>query len=559
MAAPYWIQVFLFTAILICLIPLLGNYMAALFEGRYCFFVRWEKRSYRLCGIDPQEKMNWRTYLKVLLLFNFIGFIFLFALQILQGVLPLNTQHFGAVPWALAFNTAASFVTNTNWQAYAGETTLSYGTQMVGLAVQNFFSAATGMCALLALIRAIANKSEESVGNFWVDLVRCIYALLLPLAILLAFVLVSQGVVQTFSPYVEVTTLEGAKQTIPLGPTASQIAIKQLGTNGGGFFNANSAHPFENPTALANFFEALALVLIPAASVWMYARMIGKQSHGILLLGVMFAIWVGGLIFSYYSQTMTNPVFGSENVLEGIETRFGSGQSTLWATTTTATANGSVNCMHSSLSPLAGGVALLNIMLGELIFGGVGVGLASMLMFAFLTVFLSGLMVGRTPEYFGKKLEKREMQWITVAILTPGVLILIGSSIALMNPSALTSLTNSGPHGFTEILYAFSSCAGNNGSAFAGLNANTDFYNITLGVVMILARLAIIVPTLAIAGLLNKKKISCATSGTFSTESFLFAILLLSVILIVGALTFFPALCLGPIVEHFLLVKGLAI
>jgi K+-transporting ATPase ATPase A chain len=555
-ASLYWLQLLFFTAVLITLIPLVGSYMAAVFQGRCTFLRSIENIGYRLCGINPQEGMHWLSYLKALLFFNLICFLFLFILQLAQGILPLNPQNFPGIPWPLAFNTAASFVTNTNWQSYSGETTLSYFTQMVGLAVQNFMSAATGMCVLLAFIRGIANKVQETLGNFWVDLVRCTLYIMLPISILFAFVLVGQGVVQTFAPYVEVTTVEGAKQTIPLGPAASQIAIKQLGTNGGGFFNANSAHPFENPTALANFLETLALVLIPAASVWMYGIMIGKRGHGLLLLGVMFVLWGGGLVASLYSETIPDPVLGTQVVLEGKESRFGITQSLLWAMTTTSTANGSVNCMHSSLSPLAGGLTMFNIMLGELVFGGVGVGLASMLMFSLLTVFLSGLMVGRTPEYFGKKIEKREMQWITVSILAPGALILIGSSLALMTPSALSSLANSGPHGLSEILYAFTSCAGNNGSAFAGLNANTNFYNLSLGVVMILARLAIVVPSIAVAGLIVRKKVAPATAGTFSTESLLFAILLVSVILIVGALTFFPALSLGPIVEHFLMLRG---
>ncbi len=554
-----WLHLILFIGLLVVLTPVVGNYMAKLYQGKLTYLAPLESAFYRLSNIDAKEEQSWIKYVKALLYFNLLGLIVLFLIQVLQGYLPLNPQKFPGVESFLAFNTAASFVTNTNWQAYTGEATLSYFTQAAGLTVQNFLSAATGLTALIAFIRGIVAKSTEGLGNFWVDLVRTVLYLLLPLSLIFAVILVSQGTCQTVSPYVEVTTLEGQKQTIPLGPVASQIAIKQLGTNGGGFFNANSAHPFENPNGLSNFLETLALVLIPAASVYMYGVMIEKKRHAWLLFGVMFTLWFIGFILAAYSEHLVNPVLAANPVLEGKETRFGTFFSFLWSTFTTASANGSVNAMISSLSPLAGAVSLFNIMLGEIVFGGVGVGLAGMLMYVLLTVFLSGLMVGRTPEYLGKKIEKRDVQWIIISILTPGALILIGASCAFSLSGALASLANSGPHGLTEIVYAFTSAAGNNGSAFAGLNANTAFYNIALGIVMILARLAILVPSLAVAGLLSKKKIAQASSGTFSTECFLFAALLFGVILIVGALTFFPALSLGPIVEHVLMLHGVSI
>lgn len=555
-----WLQLLFFAGCFICLTPLLGTYIANVFTGKASFAYRtlgWlENLSYRIGGMNPDEEMSWTEYGKALLLFNFLGFITLFLLQLIQGVLPLNPQNFGATSWPLAFNTAISFTTNTNWQAYAGETTLSYLTQMLGLTSHNFLSAATGMAALLTLIRGFTRKTVDTIGNFWVDLVRTVVYLLLPLAIIMSVVLVGEGVIQTFSPYIEVTTLENAKQTIPLGPVASQIAIKQLGTNGGGFFNANSAHPFENPTVFSNFLEMLALVLIPAASVYAYGRMIGSIKHARLLFLTMVILWAAGLLIAFSSEHLHNPVINAYPILEGKETRFGITDSLLWSVSTTATANGSVNAMLSSLSPLAGGIAMFNIMLGELIFGGVGVGLCSMIMMTLLTVFLSGLMVGRTPEYLGKKIEKREMQWVVLAVVMPGALILIGAGISSVLPVALSSLGNQGPHGLSEILYAFTSCAGNNGSSFSGLNANTDYYNLSLGVVMLFARVSIILPSLAVAGLLAKKKPTALSVGTFSTDSLLFVILLLGIILTVGALTFFPALSLGPIVEHLLMLEG---
>lgn len=556
-----WAQLLLFAGLFICLIPVLGIYIANVFTGKATFAYRilgWlERLCYRIGGINPREEMSWIEYGKNLLIFNFLGFVSLFLLLLIQGYLPLNPQNLGAVPLPLAFNIAISFTTNTDWQSYAGEITLSYLTQMLGLTSHNFLSAATGMATLLTLTRGIIRKTVDTVGNFWVDLVRMVIYLLLPLSIIIAIVLVEQGVIQTFSPSVEVATLENAKQIIPTGPVASQIAIKQLGTNGGGFFNANSAHPFENPTAFSNLLEMLAITLIPTASVYAYGIMIGSRRHAWLLLFTMITLWIGGSVISFSSEHLYNPVMGVYPILEGQETRLGVTNSVLWSMSTTATANGSVNAMLSSLSPLTGGVALFNIMLGELILGGgVGVGLCSMLMFVLLTVFLSGLMVGRTPEYLGKKIEKREIRWVVMAILMPGSLMLIGTGISCVLPNALSSLGNQGPHGLTEILYAFASCAGNNGSSFAGLNSNTNYYNLTLGTIIFFARVSIILPSLAIAGLLAKKKITPPSVGTFSTNSTLFVVLLISVILIIGALTFLPALSLGPIAEHLLMLKG---
>lgn len=549
-----------FVLVVICLTPLLGGYMASVYRGEATFahpVLGWlERLSYRLGSIDAKVEMTWKSYLRALFYFNLLGFLAVFLLQVLQQWLPLNPQHLPSVPLLLAFNTAASFVTNTNWQAYGGETTLSYLTQMSGLTVQNYLSAATGLAALVAFSRGFLRKNAETIGNFWVDIVRSVVYLLLPLSIVLAILLVGGGVIQTFSPYREVTTLENAKQTIPLGPVASQIAIKQLGTNGGGFFNANSAHPFENPSAFTNFLEMAALLLIPAASVYMFGLMIGSKRHAWLLFSVMGLFWLGAMAVSLYSEHVHNPVLGVYPVLEGQETRLGTTNSLLWTVSTTDSANGSVNAMISSLSPLVGGMAMFNIMLGELIFGGVGVGLASMLMFVLLTVFLAGLMVGRTPEYLGKKIEKREIQWVMMAVLTPAALILIGSGLSCVFPEAISSLSNQGPHGLSEIIYAFTSCSGNNGSAFAGLNANTPYYNLTLSCVMLIARAAIIVPSVALGGILAQKRTTPPSRGTFSTDSTLFAVLLVSVILIVGALTFFPALALGPIVEHLLMLAN---
>jgi potassium-transporting ATPase potassium-binding subunit len=553
-------QIFLFILLLIILSPLLGHYMAQIFLDQKNFMhslLGWlEKLSLTLCKINPSQRMSWSVYLKSLLIFNFFGFAALFILLITQFYLPFNPQQFPGISWDLAFNIAASFVTNTDWQSYAGETTLSYLVQMMGLGVQNFLSAATGFAMVIALIRGIIKKGSDTIGNFWQDLIRSFVYILLPLAFILALLLVGEGVIQNFLPYLELTTLEGEKQIIPMGPVASQVAIKQIGTNGGGFFNANSAHPFENPSRWSNFLEMFAIVLIPSASVYMYGILVGSKKHAWLLFSVMLFLWIIGFVIALYAQLLHNSTLDAYPMLEGIETRFGIPTSIMWSTLTTATSNGSVNGMISSLSPLAGGVALFNIMLGEVIFGGVGVGLASIIMYTILTVFLCGLMVGRTPEYLGKKIERREIQWVIAAILIPPSLILIGAGVSSVIPTALSSLSTSGPHGLTEILYTFSSAAGNNGSSFAGINANTPYYNLLLGIIMLIGRLAIIIPSLALAGLFAKKKFIPYTIGTFSTETALFAIMLFFVILLIGALSFFPALSLGPIVEHLLMLDG---
>lgn len=555
-------EIIIFVAILVFLAPVLGQYMANVLSGKRTFlhpFFFWlERLIYRLCGVDPNEEMYWKKYTWALLWFNILGFAVVFILQMIQKSLPLNPQHLGNVQWALSFNTAVSFMTNTNWQSYAGETTLSNLTQMIGLTVQNFVSAATGIAVMLALIRGIIRKTSASIGNFWTDLTRSVVYILLPLSIILAVILVGQGVVQTSSPAVTVSTVEGAPQTIPLGPAASQIAIKQLGTNGGGFFNANSAHPLENPTPFSNFLEMLALLLIPAGLVFTYGRMANVRKHAAIIFGVMLALFLAGLAISLSSEHAANPALGLQNNMEGKETRFGTVNSVLWSVATTDASNGSVNAMHSSLTPLGGGVAMFNIMLGEIIFGGVGSGMYGMLLFILLTVFLAGLMVGRTPEYLGKKIEAREMRMAMFAILGTNMVIKIGAGISCVLPVALASLANRGPHGLSEILYAFASAAGNNGSSFAGLNANTDYYNIALGIAMLIGRFIVIIPSLAIAGSLAAKKISPLSSGTFSTDNFIFAVILIATILIVGALTFLPALSLGPIIEHLLMHAGVA-
>jgi len=555
-----WIESGLFIFFLALITPLLGQYMASIFRGEhersYFFLSGIEKSIYRLCHFNPFQEMTWKEYAKALFAFNACGFVFLFLLLLLQGFLPLNPQGFSGLDWPLAFNTAASFVTNTNWQAYGGENTLSYLSQMSGLTVQNFLSAATGNAVMIALIRGINHRSSKTIGNFWKDMTRTVVYLLLPLSFIFAIFLVSQGVIQNFNEYVSASTLESEIQLLPQGPVASQVAIKQLGTNGGGFFNANSAHPYENPTIFSNFFELLAIVAIPAATIYMYGLLIKSRKEALVILGVICVLLACGFISAINSESVVNPILGSNPVMEGKEVRFGSHNSILWTVATSATSNGSVNAMLSSLSPLAGGVALFNMMIGEVVFGGIGVGLCSMLMFVFLTVFIAGLMVGRTPEYLGKKIEKCEMQWVMIALLTPAAAILIGSGIAIALPMPLQSLGNSGPHGLTEILYAFSSAAANNGSSFAGLNSNTVFYNLTLSFVMLITRAAILIPSVAIAGGLAEKNISPASQGTFSTKSALFGVLLLGVIVIVAALTFFPALSLGPIVEQILMEQG---
>jgi potassium-transporting ATPase potassium-binding subunit len=561
MIARDFFQIIIFLALLIGLTPILGNYMYKVFTGKKHFMLfvfGWlEKLTYKSSGIDPDEETNWKSYTFGLLMFNLIGFVFVFLTQLLQAHLPLNPANLPNVSWHSAFNTAVSFMTNTNWQGYAGETTLSYFVQMLGLTVQNFVSAATGMAVLLALIRGLSRKTTDKIGNFWTDLTRSTLYVLLPLSILFAIVLVGQGVIQNFKTNETVQTLQGAQQVIPMGPAASQIAIKQLGTNGGGFFNANSSHPFENPSPLSNFLEILAILLIPAALTFTYGKMVGSTRQGWTIFTAMLILFVAGLSISLYAEYSTNPVFGHLHLMEGKETRFGITNSILWSTATTSASNGSVNAMMDSLSPIAGMIAMINIMLGEVIFGGVGAGLYGIIIFIIITVFIAGLMVGRTPEYLGKKIEAFEVQMAIIAVLVPNLVIQLFSAWASVSSYGLSSLNNAGPHGLSEILYAYSSAAGNNGSAFAGLNANTVFYNLTLGFGMLIGRFGIIVPVLAVAGTMAKKKITPLSAGTFRTDNWLFIGLLIAVILIVGGLTHFPALSLGPVMEHLQMNNGI--
>ena len=555
------IQVLVFIIGLIIAAPIFGSYITKILSGERNFltpvFGRIETIIYKSAGINSSEVMGWKSYTFSILSFSFFGIIFLIVIQLIQPALPLNPQKLSNVEISLAVNTAVSFVTNTNWQSYAGETTLTYFVQMIGLTVQNFISAATGIAVLLALTRGLINRQGNSLGNFWVDLVRSTLYLFIPLSVLLAIILVSQGVVQSFSSYKEITTLEGYKQIIPLGPAASQIAIKQLGTNGGGFFNTNSAFPLENPTPLSNFLQMFSILLIPASLVFTYGKLIGSKKQAWIIFSVMMFVFLLGLTVSAYSEYSYNNIFQTSGLMEGKETRFGILNSVIWSTATTAASNGSVNAMHSSLSPLAGLVTLFNIQLGEIIFGGVGSGMYGMLLFILITVFISGLMIGRTPEYLGKKIDAFEIKWAIVAILLPNSVILLFTSLALKTNAGLSGLANSGPHGFSEILYAFSSAAGNNGSAFAGLNANTVFYNLMIALGMLIGRFGVIIPCMAIAGNLVKKNITPSSKGTLHTDNLLFASLLSGVIFIVGALTFFPALSLGPLLEHLLTNNGI--
>ncbi len=553
-------QIVLFIIVFVALCPLLGKFMAKVFMGENHFmkpvFGWLEKSVYRVSGIKSEEEMNWKSYTYGILLFNLFGMVFLFFLQLIQAYLPLNAEKLPNVSWHLSFNTAASFITNTNWQSYSGENTLSYLVQMLGLTVQNFVSAATGIAVLLALVRGLTRKTTENLGNFWADMTRIVVYVLLPLSIVLTMLFVGQGAVQTFSHYVKATTLQGTEQVIPLGPVASQSAIKQLGTNGGGFFNANAAHPFESPTPFTNFLEMLALLIISGGLVFTYGHYAKSKRQAWTIFITMFILFAAGLALSLWSEYGHNNVLNIAGSMEGKETRFGITNSVLYSVVTTDASCGAVNCMHDSLSPLSGLVSLFNIMLGEIIFGGVGSGLYGMVIFILLTVFIAGLMVGRTPEYLGKKVEAFEVKMAIFAVLAPSLVIKLFSAIACSVPAGLAGLNNAGPHGLSEILYAFSSAAGNNGSAFAGLNANTVFYNLMTGFGMIIGRFGVIVPVMAIAGSMGKKKITPVSSGTFKTDNWLFVLLLLSVIIIVGGLTFFPPLALGPVAEHFLMNLG---
>ncbi len=601
MTANGYAQSGLYMVVLLVLAKPLGAYMARVYEGRSFGLDRLlgplERWIYRLSGIRADEEMRWQTYAGAMLLFNLTGVLMVYALQRMQGLLPLNPQSLGPVSPDSAFNTAVSFATNTNWQGYGGETTMSYLTQMLGLTVQNFLSAATGMAVLVAFIRGLARRSAQTIGSFWVDLTRTTLYILLPLSLVLAMALVSQGVVQTFGPYAKasvvqpttydepVTDKDGkpvldekgqpvtkkarlTEQVIALGPVASQVAIKQLGTNGGGFFNVNSAHPYENPTPLSNFLELLAILLIPAALCHTFGVMVKDTRQGWAVLAAMTIMFAGLLALCVGAEQGGNPLLTRLGIdqhagelqaggnMEGKEVRFGIVNSALWATATTAASNGSVNAMHDSFTPLGGLVPIWLIQLGEVIYGGVGSGLYGMLVFAIIAVFVAGLMVGRTPEYLGKKIEAYEMKMASMVILIPPALVLLGTAVAVVTSGGKAGISNPGPHGFSEILYAFSSAGNNNGSAFAGLGANTPFYNISLGVAMFFARYWLAIPTLAIAGSLAGKKPVPPGPGTLPTHTPLFVVLLISVVVIVGALTFFPALALGPIVEHLIMMSS---
>lgn len=556
----------LYLVVLLLLALPLGKYMANVFSQEKTMFdfvfKPIEKAIYRITGIKETEEMNWKQYAVTLFIFNMLGMILVYLIQVWQDMLPFNPEQIAGVdPWHLAFNTAVSFMTNTNWQSYAPEATMSYFTQMTVLTVQNFLSAATGLTVAVAFIRGLTRKNAKTIGNFWVDMVRSVVWVLLPLAICFSVVLVEQGVLQNLSPYVTVQTLDGAEQKLAMGPVASQEAIKMLGTNGGGFFNANSAHPFENPTPVSNFLEMLSIFLIPAGLVFTFGHMVGNKRQGYAIIASMILLFIIMLGTLYTSESNGNPILSSIGVssptsMEGKEVRFGIGGSALFATITTAASCGAVNSMHDSFTPLGGLITMIQIKLGEVIFGGVGAGFYGMMMFVIITVFIVGLMVGRTPEYLGKKIEARETKMATLAILIPSVIILIGSGIAAVIDQGTSSLANSGPHGLSEILYAFASAAGNNGSAFAGLSANTPFYNLMLAFNMYVGRFGVIIPALAIAGSMAAKKISPPGPGTFPTTGWLFVVLLVSVVLIVGALTFLPVLSLGPIVEHLLMLQG---
>ena len=561
-----WVQIALFVGLVVLVARPLGGYLAGIAQGRRTLLspvlLPGERVFYRLAGVDAKAEQHWLTYGLAMLLFNGAGLILLYALQRLQAVLPLNPQALPGVPPDLALNTAVSFVTNTNWQNYAGEATLGHLVQMAGLGVQNFLSAATGIALAIALIRGFARKQAATVGNFWVDLTRITLHLLLPLSIVIALVLVWQGTPQTLGPWVEAVTLEGAKQTIAMGPVASQVAIKMLGTNGGGFFNANSAHPFENPTALTNLIQMLAIFAIGAALTNTFGRMVGNERQGWAILAAMLVLFVAGVAVAYWAEAQPNPALAALGVdpgagnMEGKEVRFGIALSALFATVTTAASCGAVNAMHDSFMPLGGMVPLINMQLGEVIIGGVGAGLYGMLLFAILAVFIAGLMVGRTPEYLGKKIEAREVKMAMLAILCLPLMMLGLAAIALVLPEARASIQDPGPHGFSEVLYAFTSAAANNGSAFAGLSGNTPFFNLTLALAMFVGRFFVIVPMLAIAGSLAGKTTLHASQGTFPTDGPLFVGLLVGIVLIVGGLTFFPAIALGPVAEHLAMAAG---
>jgi K+-transporting ATPase ATPase A chain len=555
-----WIQIGLFClAIIVCVKPL-GLYMARVFDGEITFLRPVERFLYKLCGVKGEEQ-HWTAYTIAMLAFSVAGFLSLYLMQRLQAALPWNPQGMAGLTPDLSFNTAISFITNTNWQSYGGETTMSYLVQMLGLTVHNFLSAATGIALALALIRGFARRSARTLGNFWVDVTRCVLYVLLPMSIVFALFLVWQGVPQNLGSYSGAMGLEGLKQLIAQGPVASQEAIKMLGTNGGGFFNVNSAHPFENPTGLTDFFELWSILVISAALTYTFGHMVKDTRQGWAIFAVMGLLFLGGLAPTYWAEGQGNAAVAAAHVsqhgnMEGKEVRFGVANSSLWAAATTDASNGSVNAMHDSFTPIGGLIPIVNIELGEIVFGGVGSGIYGMLLFAITAMFVAGLMVGRTPEYLGKKIEAKEVKMAMLAILCLPLSILGFTALASVTKLGLAGPLNAGPHGFSEILYAFTSATGNNGSAFAGLSANTVFYNTALGIAMLIGRFLFIVPMMAVAGALAAKKIVPTSAGTFPTHGGLFVGLLIGVILIVGGLTFFPALALGPIVEHLAMQAG---
>jgi len=559
-----WIQILLYIAIILAITPVLGAYMTRVFNGERTFLSPVlrpvEAAIYWAGGVDEKREQDWLMYTVGMLLFHVGGFLILYVLMRVQGVLPFNPAQQTAVAPDLSFNTAVSFVTNTNWQNYGGEGTMSYLTQMLGLTHQNFLSAATGIVLAVALIRGFARHSAKTVGNFWVDITRCTLYILIPICVPYALFLVWQGMPQTLGPYVDATTLEGVKQTIAVGPVASQIAIKMLGTNGGGFFNANAAHPFENPTALSNFVQMISIFAIGASLTNVFGRMVGNQRQGWAVLAVMGVLFIAGVVVCYWAEAHGNDILNAMGLaggnMEGKEVRFGIIASALFAVITTAASCGAVNAMHDSFTALGGMVPLINIQLGEIIVGGVGAGMYGMLLFVIVAIFVAGLMVGRTPEYVGKKIEAKEVKMAMLAILVLPLMYLGWTAVAAVNPQAISQLGNNGPHGFSEMLYLYTSSTGNNGSAFAGISANTLFFNITGAVAMFVGRFWMIIPAMAIAGSLAAKKSIPASAGTFPTTGGLFVGLVVGVIVIVGGLTFFPALALGPLVEQLMMRAG---
>ncbi|MGH6762116.1 MAG: potassium-transporting ATPase subunit KdpA [Phyllobacterium sp.] len=559
-----WIQILVFCGIIILLVKPLGGYMTRVFNGERTLlssiFAPIERVLYRIAGTSEREEQHWTSYTAALLFFNLAGFLALYLLQRFQGALPYNPAGMSAVPPELAFNTAASFMTNTNWQNYGGESTMSYLTQMAGMNVQNFVSAATGIAIAVALIRAFSRKSVNPLGNFWADLTRSILYVLLPICVVGTLVLVWQGVPQNLNPYTVATTLEGAQQTIAQGPVASQMMIKHLGTNGGGFFNANASHPFENPTALTNLIHMVAIFAIGAALTNVFGRMVGNQRQGWAIFSAMGILFVAGVAVCYWAEASGNPLIHALGLeggnMEGKEVRFGIVSSALFAVVTTAASCGAVNAMHDSFMALGGMIPLINMMLGEIIIGGVGAGFYGILLFVVVAIFVAGLMVGRTPEYLGKKIEAKEVKMAMLALLCLPASMLVFTAIAIVLPTGVASIANPGPHGFSEVLYAYVSGTANNGSAFGGLSGNTPWYNITIGLAMLIGRFLIIIPAMALAGSLVVKKAAPESAGTFPTHGLLFVALLLGVIVIMGGLEFFPALALGPIVEHLAMVQG---